>query len=76
VADLFRYIEQQFAVPAPADAIELVNDSQRQTRLQEAAAGEAAGAAVREVASAFPGLRGPSGSRVNGSAQGETQSGG
>jgi hypothetical protein len=53
VADLFRYIEQQFAVPAPVDAIELANDSQLQTRLQDAAAGEDAGAAVREVGGAF-----------------------
>ncbi len=53
MADLFRYIEQQFTVPAPVDAIELVNDSQLQGRLQRAAAGDDAGAAVREVAGAF-----------------------
>ncbi len=53
MADLFRYIEQQFTVPAPVDAIDLVNDSELQTKLQNAAAGEDAGAAVRDVAGAF-----------------------
>lgn len=53
MADLLRYIEQQFTVPAPVDAIELMNDSRLQTRLQRAASGKNAGAAVRELAGAF-----------------------
>ncbi|MFM0758480.1 hypothetical protein [Paraburkholderia strydomiana] len=53
MADLLRYIEQQFTVPKRVDAIELVNDSNLQIELRHAASSEGAAAAVREVAGGF-----------------------
>ncbi len=53
MVDLFRYIEQAFAVPALTDSISVENNSAFQTSLTDATRGDSSYARTREVASAF-----------------------
>ena len=59
MVDLFRYVEHDFVVPAPTDAIDVVNESDFQAELNDAAGnGTPSGAEadverVRELADAY-----------------------
>ena len=59
MVDLFRYVEHDFAVPAPTDAIDVVNESDFQAALNDAAESgtpggdEATAGRVRELADVY-----------------------